>query len=295
VVVRADAETGEGPVWDYRTGELVWVDIPRGILHRSTVRAATGATASAAASAVTSGSADRATAVGMMLGAAVLDSAAGWAAAVEDGFGLIDATGRLEVVDRALPEPSTRMNDAACDSNGRMWAGSLGKTFDPGGGKLHCWTHGQPSLVAAEGLTLPNGIGWNAASTRMYLADTKQAAVFAYEFDLDGACLGGRQAMIEVPPACGQPDGLCVDADGCIWLAQWGGWRVCRYDPGGRLLRTVDLPVAQPSSCAFGPDTTLYVTSAREGLPPDHDQPLAGSVFAFDAGVRGAPVGTFRL
>jgi sugar lactone lactonase YvrE len=302
VVVRADAETGEGPVWDYRTGELVWVDIPRGILHRSTVRAATGATAGAATaaasatgSAVTGGSADRAVAVGMMLGAAVPDSAAGWAAAIEDGFGLIDAAGRLEVADRALPEPSTRMNDAACDSHGRMWAGSLGKTFDLGGGKLHRWTHGQPSLVAAEGLTLPNGIGWNAANTRMYLADTKQAAVFAYEFDLDDGRLGGRQAMIEVPPARGQPDGLCVDADGCIWLAQWGGWRVCRYDPGGRLLRTVDFPVAQPSSCAFGPDTTLYVTSAREGLPPDHDQPLAGSVFAFDAGVRGAPVGTFRL
>jgi hypothetical protein len=99
--------------------------------------------------------------------------------------------------------------------------------------------------------------------------------------------------MIEVPPGRGQPDGLCVDADGRIWPAQWGGWRVRRYDPGGRiwpaqwggwrvrrydpggrLLRTVDLPAAQPSSCAFGPDTTSYLTSARAGLPPDHDQPL---------------------
>jgi len=292
VVIRADAETGEGPVWDYRTGELVWVDIPRGILHRSTVRpAAGGRTADSAAGGVT----DRVMNVGMMLGAAVPDSGTGWAAAVEDGFGLIDADGRLDLLDPALPEPSTRMNDGACDSLGRMWAGSLTKTFDPGGGKLHCWTFGQPSRVVAGDLTLPNGIGWNGANTLMYLADTRHAAVFAYEFDLDDARLGERHAVIEVPPAQGQPDGLCVDVDGCLWVAQWGGWRVCRYDPGGRLLATVEFPVAQPSSCAFGPDTALYVTSARAGLPPGHGQPLAGSVFAFDAGVRGAPAGTFRL
>ncbi len=318
VVIRADAETGEGPVWDYRTGELVWVDIPRGILHRSKVRAGAGgaggaggvggATAGGAAAGGTGAGeataggttaggavADRAVAVGMMLGAAVPDAGTGWAAAAEDGFGLIDADGHLDLLDRVLPEPGTRMNDGACDSHGRMWAGSLTKTFDPGLGKLHCWAYGQPSRVAAQGLTLPNGIGWNSANTRMYLADTRHAAVFAYEFDLDDARLGDRHAVLEVPAARGQPDGLCVDADGCLWVAQWGGWRVCRYDPGGRLLRTVEFPVAQPSSCAFGPGATLYVTSAREGLPPDHAQPLAGSVFAFDAGVAGAPVGTFRL
>lgn len=301
VVIRADAETGEGPVWDYRTGELIWVDIPRGILHRSNVRpgarATTGsaATGSAATGSAPHGATDRAVAVGMMLGAAVPDTASGWAAAVEDGFGLIDSGGYLDLLDRALPEASTRMNDGACDSHGRMWAGSLTRSFDPGSGKLHCWTHGRPSVVVAESLTLPNGIGWNGDSTRMYLADTSDQVVFAYEFDLDDARLGERHALIEVPPARGQPDGLCVDADGCLWVAQWGGWRVCRYDPGGRLLRTVEFPVAQPSSCAFGPDTTLYVTSAREGLPSGHGQPLAGSVFAFDAGIGGAPVGTFRL
>jgi sugar lactone lactonase YvrE len=273
-------------VWDYRTGELAWVDIPRGILHRSAVGAAGGRPV------------DRAVAVGMMLGAVVPGGAAGWAAAAEDGFGLIDAGGVLVLHDRMLPEPGTRCNDGACDSRGRMWAGSLTKTFEPGRGKLHCWAYGQPSRVVTDGLTLPNGIGWDAADKWMYLADTKHATVFAYEFDLDDARLGERHALIEVPAAAGQPDGLCVDADGCLWVAQWGGWRVCRYDPAGRLIRTVEFPVEQPSSCAFGPGTTLYVTSAREGLPPGRvagGQPLAGSVFAFDAAVAGAPVGTFRL
>ncbi len=312
VVIRADAETGEGPVWDYRTGELAWVDIPRGILHRSKVGPAAAGPAAAGpaaagpaagpgtasgelGTAVHGAVTDRAVAVGMMLGAAVPDNAAGWAAAVEDGFGLIDADGHLDLLDLALPEAARRMNDGACDSHGRLWAGSLMKSFDPGAGRLHCWVHGQPSRVVIDGLTLPNGIGWSGDAARMYLAETSQRVVFAYEFDLDDGRLGARQPFIEVPAANGQPDGLCVDEDGCVWVAQWGGWQVCRYDPGGRLMLTVEFPVAQPSSCAFGPDTTLYVTSAREGLPPGHGQPLAGSVFAFDAGVRGAPVGTFRL
>jgi sugar lactone lactonase YvrE len=277
VVVKAAAETGEGPVWDARTGQLVWVDIPAGLLHRSDV--STGA--------------DTVTAVGMMLGAVAVAAAGGWAAAAEDGFGLIDAAGRLGLVDRALPDPGTRMNDAACDSRGRMWAGSLGVGVAPRAGMLHCWEPGQQSRVVLRGLTLPNGIAWSLSGRQMYVADSSAGVVYEFGFDPDDGRLGPQRVIIEVPPAEGVPDGLCTDADGCLWLAVWGGWQVRRYDPEGHLLAAVGFPVAQPSACAFGPDTTLYVTSAWEGLPAGHGQELAGSVFALDAGIRGAEVGAF--
>ncbi len=277
LVIRAAAETGEGPVWDARTGELVWVDIPAGLLHRSDV--STGA--------------DTATAAGMMLGAVAVATAGGWAAAAEDGFGLINAAGRFDLLDRVLPEPGTRMNDAACDSHGRMWAGSLGVGVASGAGLLHCWERGQRSRVVLRGLTLPNGIAWSLTGQQMYLADSSAGVVYEFGFDPDDGRLGPRRVLIEIPPAEGLPDGLCADADGCLWLAVWGGWQVRKYDPQGRLLATVSFPVAQPSACAFGPDTTLYVTSAWEGLPAGHGQELAGSVFGLDARVRGAEVGTF--
>lgn len=277
VVVRAAAETGEGPVWDFRTGELVWVDIPAGLLHRSDVSSGT----------------DTTTAAGMMLGAVAVATAGGWAAAAEEGFGIISAGGSLELLDRALPEPGTRMNDAACDSRGRMWAGSLGAGVAPGAGRLHCWERGQPSRVVLRGLTLPNGIAWSLSGSQMYLADSEAGAVYEFGFDPDDGRLGVRRLLIDIPAAEGLPDGLCADADGCLWLAVWGAWQVRRYDPQGRLLATVDFPVAQPSACAFGPDTTLYVTSAWQGIPAGHGQKLAGSVFALDAQVRGAEVGTF--
>jgi sugar lactone lactonase YvrE len=278
VVIRADAETGEGPVWDHRTGELIWVDIPAGVLHRSDV--------------VTRR--DTALGVGTMVGAVAPTTAAeGWAAATEEGFGIIDARGRLDLRDPVIPQPHLRMNDGACDARGRLWAGSLSKSFAGGAGRLHCWEYGRPSRVVIEGLTLPNGIGWSGGE--MYLADTSQAAVFAYEFDVGDARVGKWRTAIDVPPEQGMPDGLCVDGDGCLWVAHWGGWRVCRYDPRGRLLQTVEFPVAQPSSCSFGPDTTMYVTTAWEGLPDRGSQPLAGSVFAFDARVGGGPAWTFRV
>ncbi|MGE5292551.1 MAG: SMP-30/gluconolactonase/LRE family protein [Micromonosporaceae bacterium] len=144
-MIRVEAETGEGPVWDHRTGELVWVDIPAGVLHRSDVASRS----------------DVALTVGMMVGAVAPTTAAqGWAAAAEDGFGIIDASGHLDLLDRVIPQPHLRMNDGACDGRGRMWAGSLTRSFEPGGGRLHCWEHGRPSWVALEGLTLPKGIGW---------------------------------------------------------------------------------------------------------------------------------------
>lgn len=277
VVVRAAAETGEGPVWDARTGELAWVDIPAGLLHRSDV----------------SSGADIVTQAGMKLGAVAVAASGGFAAAAEDGFGLIDVGGHLELLDRALPEPGTRMNDGACDHRGRMWAGSLGARAAPGTGMLHCWEPGQPSRVVLRGLSLPNGIGWSLSGRQMYLADSTAGVVYEFGFDQDDGRLGEQRVLIGIPREQGMPDGLCTDADGCLWIAVWGGWQLRRYDPRGRLLATVGFPVAQPSACAFGPDTTLYVTSAWEGLPAGQRQPLAGSVFAFDAGIGGPEAGVF--
>jgi L-arabinonolactonase len=64
-----------------------------------------------------------------------------------------------------------------------------------------------------------------------------------------------------------------------------------RYAPDGTIERSVSVPVSRPTSCAFGGAefTTLFITSARDGLSQAQlsKEPLAGSVFSVDAGVRG--------
>jgi sugar lactone lactonase YvrE len=100
-----------------------------------------------------------------------------------------------------------------------------------------------------------------------------------------------------VPEEAGVPDGLCVDADGYVWSAHWGGWRLTRYAPDGRVEGVVEMPVPQPSCPAFGgPDLdVLYVSSAAiEMTPADFAKaPDGGGLFALDLGVRGLPGNRF--
>ena len=95
----------------------------------------------------------------------------------------------------------------------------------------------------------------------------------------------------------GNPDGSAVDAEGYLWNAHWGSWRIVRYAPDGSVDRVIEVPVEQPSSCAFGgPDmTTLFITSAREYLSEEAlaKQPLAGSVLAVETGIRGLTLPSF--
>jgi sugar lactone lactonase YvrE len=73
----------------------------------------------------------------------------------------------------------------------------------------------------------------------------------------------------------------------------FGGGRLVRYAPDGRIDREVALPITQPTSCAFGGADlrTLYVTSATQRMTEAElaAQPFAGGVFALDVGVAGLP------
>ncbi|MER6943077.1 SMP-30/gluconolactonase/LRE family protein [Nonomuraea sp. NPDC000554] len=278
VVVPGTAQVGEGPVLDHRTGRLCWVDITEGEIFQSDL--ATGETTAAS--------------VGMMVGAiAPRRDQAGFAVAAEDGFGMW-ADGCLTVLDPVLPEPYRRMNDAKCDSRGRLWAGSNHKEFEPGTGLLHRWDGRGPSTVIARGLTLPNGIGWSPDDATMYLADSMEHRLMAVDYRPDEGEIGQLRTLAAVED--GYPDGLAVDVDGCVWLAVWGAGQVRCHTPDGTVVAVVDMPVTQPSSCAFGSDGTLYITSARNGLTAGQlaAQPHAGSVFAVATGTTGVPVHPFE-
>lgn len=276
-VVTARSEVGEGPAFDHRTGLLVWVDITRGELHQSDL--ATGE--------------QRTVALGTMLGAAVPRAdAPGFAVAVADGYGFV-VDGHLQLVAADFPEPGHRNNDAKCDSRGRLWAGSTDLDFAPGRGRLRVWEGGTASRVVHDGMTLPNGLGWTADDSAMYLVDSMAKQLLVADFDVDSGSVGEFRVLTEF--GNGLPDGLAVDQEGCAWVAMWGGSEVVRVSPTGELVARVPMPVSQPSSCAFGADGTLYVTSASRGLDEDElaAQPLAGSVFAVRTGTRGVPVTPF--
>ncbi|MEU7866414.1 SMP-30/gluconolactonase/LRE family protein [Dactylosporangium sp. NPDC049140] len=276
VAVAGRARVGEGPVWDALSGRLHWVDIPAGHIHTSdpTTRQTSTLT------------------LPTQVGAAVPRRRGGFVAAVAEGFASVEAG--MTVRCAILPERE-RMNDAKCDRHGRLWAGSTTMDFQPGRGALHVLMPDWTTRVVLEGLTLPNGFDWSPDGRTFYLADTMAGEISAFDADLERATIGRRRTFARFPQDTGMPDGLTVDATGCLWVAMWGGDRVVRLSPDADLLGELPMPVHQPSSCAFGGPAldVLYITSAREGLDLADDDP-AGSVFAVNGlGVAGTPAAMF--
>jgi sugar lactone lactonase YvrE len=277
VVVAAGALLGEGPVWDAARGELIWVDVDRGLVHRRGP-----------------GETEATIDVGRPVGCAVPRAGGGLALALRDGFGLIAAGGgRAELVAPVERERhDTRMNDGACDSRGRFWAGTMSLAGETGTAALYRLDPDLGVRRALTGLSISNGIGWSPDDATMFHVDTPRRRIGAHPFDANTGTIGEPRRFIAVEDERGKPDGLAVDAEGGLWVALWGGSAVQRYSSEGKLEERLELPVSQVTSCCFGDDDlgTLYVTSAARGTC---DEALAGALFAFRPGVRGLPATPF--
>jgi sugar lactone lactonase YvrE len=267
----APAELGEGPVWDAERGELIWVDIDRGLVHRRA-----------------GGRRDMTLSAGQPVGCAVPRAAGGLALALRDGFGLVDpGTQEPRLVAPVERERAdTRMNDGACDARGRLWAGTMSLRGDTRGAALYRL---DPDLTVRRmlpGVSVSNGVGWSPEGDTLYHVDSPRRRIDVYDYDEAAGAIAGRRAVIPIAPELGLPDGLAVDAEGGIWVALWGGGAVQRHLPDGSLGARIELPATNVTSCSFGDAdlATLYVTTAARDAA---GEPLAGSVFACRPGVRG--------
>jgi sugar lactone lactonase YvrE len=191
-----------------------------------------------------------------------------------------------------------RFNDAACDACGRLWAGTMSTTREPGAAALYRYVAGGAAEVALAGVTISNGLDWNLDATRLYYVDSTTQRIDALDFDLDRGRLGNRRPFVTIDRRDGLPDGLCVDAAGGVWVALFGGGAIRRYTPDGALDEHVRLPVTNPTSVAFGGCdlSELYVTSARHRLTRAQLalEPSAGAVMRLRPGVTGRPPWRFR-
>jgi sugar lactone lactonase YvrE len=285
-VQRAGAELGEGPTWDPATGRLIWVDILGSAVHR--LDPSTGD--------------DDVLHTSQHVGAAKPRTAGGLALNLRDGVALTDADGGAERWLVRWPREGCRGNDAAVDAAGRLWAGTMRYDEAAGGGQLYCvevGAHGEADVeTVLDRVTISNGIGWSPDGSRMYYIDTPTRRVDVFDVDADAGTVTARRPFVELgDDVPGFPDGLTVDADGCVWVALWNGAAVHRFRPDGRPDRVVSVPTSRPTACTFGgPELRdLYVTTSRDGLDDVTlaRQPLAGSVLVLpDAGV-GLPAPAF--
>ncbi len=279
VAFEVKATLGESPRWDAAMAALWWVDLAAGIVHRNDTRVGKHQMWN----------------VGEPVTAVLFDEKFGRLIACAGGIFTLSPDGDRRLVIAIEPGETDRLpNDAACDSHGRIWLSTLNRSFKSGEGRLYRVANGKAELMAGD-FTIPNGIGFSPDERLMYVADSYQTGVDVFDFDAATGTVANRRRFANVDPANGFPDGLCVDSDGAIWLALFGGGAVRKYSPEGELIAVVDLPVTQVTSCAFGGDLMdeLFITTARvgDGRPltaAELDaQPHAGDVFTVQAGVTG--------
>ncbi len=177
--------------------------------------------------------------------------------------------------------PTNRLNDGCVDAAGRLWFGTMDNDERASTGSLYCFA-GNRLRRMDTGYVITNGPALSPDGRILYHVDTQQRRVYAFDVDAAGELSGKRLfKAVEEPDA--YPDGPTVDADGNVWIAMFGGWGVRCFSPGGKLLRSIALPVAQCTKVAFGGEDlrTLYITTASVGLSPAQHalQPLAGGLF----------------
>ena len=203
--------------------------------------------------------------------------------------------GTITTIVPEIPEQrDTRFNDAIVDPVGRVYSGTMATPKHSGclfrldlDGTLH---------VVLDAAEVPNGMGFNRDRTRLYYTDSPQRTIYSFEYDRETGDLRDRQAFLITPDGEGVPDGLTVDAEGCIWSARWDGGHLFRYSPEGEELLRIPFPARKVSSVTFGGAdyTDIFVTTAGGNDRPREGEG-AGAVFRLNLGIRGVPEFTAKL
>jgi len=282
VATEESFDLAEGPVWDPIRERLVWVDIRRGTVLVGELR--DDGTISIEDRVQTPG----------MVGAVAVSEAGDWILAGERGILFRSAAGRLLEGPTILAADSgRRLNDGKVDPAGRFVVGTLKIDESPTTTERLVVVQAEGRLDDLDGdLSLSNGLGWSPDGSVLYSIDTVPRVVYARDYDAATGTAGSRRVLIAFDEGV-HPDGMCVDADGQLWIAIWGGGQVRRYTPDGELTRTIEVPSPHTTCVTFaGPDlTTMVITTATKGLDDDElaQWPLSGRLFTVDAGVRGLP------
>ncbi|MEP1206902.1 MAG: SMP-30/gluconolactonase/LRE family protein [Rhizobiaceae bacterium] len=269
---------GEGPLWHPDLQRLYWFDIPVGRLHACNHLGGQhhcwdfGEPASAA---------------GWIDNDTLLVATASGLQKFNLTFGQWETVQEIEA-----DNPVTRSNDGRIGPDGSFWIGTMARDGRPRAGAFYRYHQGQLDCLASP-VSIPNATCFSPDGRTAYLADTRKQIIWRWPLDESGNPMGERQVHINLQDDNLNPDGAVCDAEGYLWNAQWGAWRVSRYAPDGSLDKTIELPVGQPTCPAFGgPDLkTLFITSANDGLNEKdmQNQPDAGNVIAIELDVAGLP------
>ena len=273
------ASLGEGAVWDYKNNRLLWIDITDGKVFVFTPSDGKNVEIS----------------VGKMIGTVVPYEKNKVVVALEDGIYELDLeTEKLTFI--CTPEnpvvKGNRYNDGKCDAQGRLWVGTMNmKENTPTAGLYIVKGNGECQQVLKNVIT-SNGICWSLDNKKMYYHDSPLRTISAFDCDLNAGIISNREEIVKMPKDMGNADGNTIDADGMVWVANWGGACASQWNPHtGQLLQKIEVPAYNVASVAFGGENLddLYFTTTSKFMPEDKVSlyPDAGKLFVCKPGCKG--------
>lgn len=284
-VLDLHATLGEGPVWSEREQALYFVDIREHKIHRFDPESGAHHSWPTPSEACFLLPVDDGT----------------FLCGLRDGLHRFDPeTGALSQHKAIEPErPDNRLNDGCVDLEGRLWFGTMDDNEAAPNGSIYCVRHKDYALDVThhgEGYTVSNGPAISPDGRTLYVCDSPEQEIYAFDLSEDGA-LSNRRVFAKLDH--GYPDGVVTDSEGTVWCGTWGGGRISRFRADGSELPSIPMPCTNVTKVAFGgaDHRTVFVTTARKGLEPDvlAREPHAGSLFALRADVPGNRQATFRL
>lgn len=276
-VLDAKAKLGEGVFWDAVRKTVWFVDIKRHYLWQYNPQTGSNSYAEAPD----------------QIGWAIPSADGPMLCGLKDGLYLFDAATQTFTQESPVSgEPATnRLNDACTDPWGRVWFGSMDDGENAESGRFYVYDRGDVRPAGPSGIKITNGPAVNAQGDRIYFTDTTGQKIMVANLT--------RTGVDEVRPFAdtgalfpdAYPDGPVVDAEDHVWTALYLGGKVARFSPDGKLVATVTLPARDITKMAFGGESlsTAYITTATKNMSEDDmaQLPMSGSLFAFDAPVKG--------
>jgi sugar lactone lactonase YvrE len=161
-------------------------------------------------------------------------------------------------------------NDMVVDSAGRAYVGNFG--FDRHAGepeRTACLARVDPDGTvtrAADDLSFPNGTVITPDGERLIIGETFTKRLTAFDIGADGA-LTNRRVFAQFDDC--YPDGICLDAEGAVWVADARGNRVVRAFEGGRIERTISTGAQGAYACMLGGEDrrTLFICTCSGSGP----------------------------
>lgn len=207
-------------------------------------------------------------------------------AAMRDG--VYDLYGDGSITPVCIPEKlkGRRFNDGKVGPDGRLYVGTTDAQHE---GAFYRVDPDGTITELIDNMGCSNGLAWTSDLETMYLVDSPDRMIYAFDFDIETGTVSNRRNVMASPSELGEPDGMCIDSEDKLWLAVWGGKAFYRIDPTtATIMEKHEMDVNIVSCCAFAGEklTTLVITSASKGVDLS-EQPDAGKTFAMETDVKG--------